>query len=69
MSVSELDTDKVKIREMWSLGRIPRRKEAGRRDGFCFHCPKPPIALRIKLRLHTVAREVGPDLVPSHSAD
>lgn len=61
MPGSELDTGKVKMRKTWSLGRIPRRREAGGREGLFFLCPKPflggpPIALRIKLRFYTVAQ-------------
>lgn len=45
----ELGTDKVKMRKTYFLRRIPRRKEAGGRDGFCFFCPKPSRDLSLLL--------------------
>ena len=66
----KLGIDSAKMRKTTSLGRIPRRREAGR---ILFPLPKtsegPSSALRIKLSLPTVAREVGTDLVPVRSSN
>lgn len=41
MPGSDLDTDKVKMRKTWSLGRILSWMKAREQGRFCFLCLKP----------------------------